>query len=131
MLWCKHLCPISYFSKKSLISKVQYFQVPLFFPFVLSSPLLFFLMVVGISAREEQRLHGNLVCSCPKSPLFPCSFSCFQRIRILILDFISKLSSIIASVDTAQYNSNLHILPHSDQLARLETEKTQENYGYT
>lgn len=81
---CKHLCPISYFSKQSLISKVQYFQVPLFFSFcpVLSSLLFFFLMVVGISARKNRGFMGTLSVPCSKSPLFPCLFSCFQRIRI-------------------------------------------------
>lgn len=98
---CKHLCPISYFSKTSLISKVQYFQVLMFFPFVLSSPLsYFFFFFNGCRYPSKDRgFMGTLSVPCSKSPLFP-SFLLFpvnqnlmQNCQILLP--VQTLPSII------------------------------------
>lgn len=111
---CASICVLSPISAKN-----HWFPSPLFsssfvFPFcpVLSSVLLIFFMVVGISARTEASWEPCLfpALSPHSSPVFsPVSRESESH---------AKLPSIIARVDTAQYNYNLCILPQSDQLAR-------------
>lgn len=102
------------FQQKIIDFQVHYFQVPLFFPFVLSSPLsyFFFFHGVGISARTEASWE-----TCLFPALSPHSSPVFSPVS-RESESHAKLPSIIASVDTAQYNYNLCILRQSDQLAR-------------
>lgn len=116
-MWSEHPCSTCYFSKLSLVSDSLVPFLFVFFSFFcpFTSPPPLFLMVIGISARTDAWQES---CQTPSiSPHYSCLCFWFKGLRILWKT--AKCHSQWA--DIVQYNSNLCLLPPSDQLARLGT----------